>query len=212
MTLGGIILNKELKLKKIDELIKELSDYKNALEKDETYFFSEKLDTLIYNNDKNMSELFNFKNNKIKIEYGEFHKEKVETLLMTRSNKLFARCTIDGYTLTDDDGNVIIKSDYNLLEFLHEVESKYIIDDKYILELCKLNENREIIINFMKEFNYTSMHEYPGDLRFDFDYTYISFKYDNEEIEVIDPSLSLFDKFKEVSPQAVLSSISPLCF
>ena len=131
---------------------------------------------------------------------------------MTRINKLFAKCTLDGYTLTDDDGNTIIKPVERLLDFLNEIKQRYIIEEKYILELCKLNENREIIIDFMKDYNFNSMHEYPGDLRFDFDYTYISFKYDNEEIEVIDPSLTLFEQFKEVSPQAVLSSISPLCF
>ncbi|MGV3075447.1 hypothetical protein ACEE21_10030 [Clostridium baratii] len=131
---------------------------------------------------------------------------------MTRINKLFAKCTLDGYTLTDDDGNTIIKPVEKLLDFLNEIKQRYIIEEKYILELCKLNENREIIIDFMKDYNFNSMHEYPGDLRFDFDYTYISFKYDNEEIEVIDPSLTLFEQFKEVSPQAVLSSISPLCF
>lgn len=205
-------MNKELKLKKIDELINELYEYKSALENDESYYLSKKLDNIIYSNDKDLSELFNYKNKKIKIEYGEFHKENKETLLMTRINKLFAKYTIDGYTLIDDDGNTIIRPMERLLDFLHEIKQRYIIEEKYILELCKLNENREIIIDFMKDYNFDSMHEYPGDLRFDFDYTYISFKYDNEEIEVIDPSLTLFEQFKEVSPQAVLSSISPLCF
>lgn len=205
-------MNKELKLKKIDELINELYEYKSTLENDESYYLSEKLDRIIYSNDKDLAELFNYKNKKIKIEYGEFHKEKKETLLMTRINKLFAKCTLDGYTLTDDNGNTIIRPTEKLLDFLHEVKQRYIIEEKYILELCKLNENREIIIDFMKDYSFDSMHEYPGDLRFDFDFTYISFKYDNEEIEVIDPSLTLFEKFKEVSPQAVLSSISPLCF
>lgn len=205
-------MNKELKLKKIDELINELNEYKNALENDESYYLSKKLDSIIYSNDKDLTELFNYKNQKIKIEYGEFHKENKETLLMTRINKLFAKCTLDGYTLTDDDGNTVIKPVERLLDFLNEIKQRYIIEEKYILELCKLNENRKIIIDFMKDYNFNSMHEYPGDLRFDFDYTYISFKYDNEEIEVIDPSLTLFEKFKEISPQAVLSSISPLCF
>lgn len=205
-------MNKELKLKKIDELINELYEYKSALENDESYYLSEKLDRIICSSDKDLAELFNYKNKKIKIEYGEFHKENKETLLMTRINKLFAKYTIDGYTLIDDDGNTIIRPVERLLDFLHEIKQRYIIEEKYILELCKLNENREIIIDFMKDYNFDSMHEYPGDLRFDFDYTYISFKYDNEEIEVIDPSLTLFEQFKEVSPQAVLSSISPLCF
>ena len=64
----------------------------------------------------------------------------------------------------------------------------------------------------MKDYNYNSMSEYPGDLRFDFDFNYVSFKYDNDEIEVIDPTSEIYNKFSKLYPKAILSSIRPLGF
>ncbi len=205
-------MNKELKIKKIDELIKELNEYKTAIQENTTYFEAKKLDKLLADKDSNISELFNWKSEKIKIEYAEFKEDTKETILMSRDKNFFAKETIDGYEILDTNGNLIIKPINILSSFIIEIEKKFIIENKYILELCKLNSNRDIIINFMKDYDYNSIDESPGDIRFDFDCNYISFKYDNEEIEVIDPSLELFDKFKKVCPQAVLSSIQPLFF
>ncbi|MDQ0148611.1 hypothetical protein ACFO6R_01325 [Eubacterium multiforme] len=205
-------MNKELKIKKIDELIKELNEYKTAIESDITYFEAKKLDKLMYDKDKDVSELFNWKSKKIKIEYAEFKEDTKETILMSNDKNFFAKETIDGYEIIDSEGNIIIHPLDILSYFIIEVEKIFIIENKYIIELCKLNSNRDIIINFMKDYDYDSIDESPGDIRFDFDCNYISFKYDNEEIEVIDPSLELFHKFKKVCPQAVLSSIKPLCF
>lgn len=205
-------MNKELKIKKIDELIKELTEYKLAIEKGVPYFEEQKLDKLIYDKEKSVEELFNWKSSKIKIEYTEYTDSKHEAVLMSRTENFFAKDTLDGYEVVDGNGNAIIRPLERLSDFVAEAQNKFIIDEKYILELCKLNKNRQLIIDFMKDYKYDSMNESPGDIRFDFDCNYISFKYDNEEIEVIDPSLELFDKFKEVCPQAVISSISPLCF
>ena len=205
-------MNKELKIKKINELIKELNEYKTAIQENTTYSEAKKLDKLLDYKDRNISELFNWKSEKIKIEYAEFKEDTKETILMSRDKNFFAKETIDGYEILDADGNLIIKPINILSSFIIEIEKKFIIENKYILELCKLNSNRDIIINFMKDYDFNSIDESPGDIRFDFDCNYISFKYDNEEIEVIDPSFELFDKFKKVCPQAVLSSIQPLFF
>lgn len=205
-------MNKELKIKKINELIKELNEYKACIEKDTTYKDEEKLDKLLYDKEKNADELFNWKFSKIKIEYAEYDNKKHETLLMSIDENYFAKDIVDGYNVVDEKGNFIIRPLERFNHFITEIQDKFMIDEKYIIELCKLNKNRQIILDFMKNYKYDSIAESPGDIRFDFDCNYISFKYDNDEIEVIDPSLEIFNEFKKVYPQAVISTISPLCF
>ena len=205
-------MNKELKVKKIDELIKELSEYKSALLEDIPYENSKALDKLIIDKDKNISELFNWSSEKIRIEYAEFSEEKKEVLLMSLNNSFLAKEIINGYVISDIDGNVVVPSTKIFSNFIAEIRKKFFIEEKYIIELCKLNENRQLIVNFMKDYNYNSMSEYPGDLRFDFDFNYVSFKYDNDEIEVIDPTSEIYNKFSKLYPKAILSSIRPLGF
>lgn len=205
-------MNKELKVKKIDELIKELSEYKSALLEDIPYENSKALDKLIIDKDKNISELFNWSSEKIRIEYAEFSEEKKEVILMSLNTSFLAKEIVNGYVVSDMEGNVIVASTKIFSNFIAEIRKKFFIEEKYIIELCKLNENRQLIVNFMKDYNYNSMSEYPGDLRFDFDFNYISFKYDNDEIEVIDPTSEIYNKFSKLYPKAVLSSIRPLGF
>lgn len=205
-------MNKELKVKKIDELIKELTEYKSALLEDIPYENSQKLDKLIIDRDNNISDLFNWKSEKIKIEYAEFSEKNKEVILMSMNDSFMAKEISNGYIISDINGNVIVPSTKIFSNFIAEARKKFLIEEKYILELCKLNENRQLIVNFMKDYNYNSMSEYPGDLRFDFDLNYVSFKYDNDEIEVIDPTSEIYDKFSKLYPKAVLSSIRPLGF
>ncbi|MDO5039338.1 hypothetical protein [Clostridium sp.] len=205
-------MNKELKVKKIDELIKELSEYKSALLEDIPYENSKALDKLIIDKDKNISELFNWSSEKIRIEYAEFSEEKKEVILMSLNTSFLAKEIVNGYVVSDMEGNVIVASTKIFSNFIAEIRKKFFIEEKYIIELCKLNENRQLIVNFMKDYNYNSMSEYPGDLRFDFDFNYVSFKYDNDEIEVIDPTSEIYNKFSKLYPKAVLSSIRPLGF
>ena len=205
-------MNKELKVKKIDELIKELSKYKSALLEDIPYENSKALDKLIIDKDKNISELFNWSSEKIRIEYAEFSEEKKEVILMSLNTSFLAKEIVNGYVVSDMEGNVIVASTKIFSNFIAEIRKKFFIEEKYIIELCKLNENRQLIVNFMKDYNYNSMSEYPGDLRFDFDFNYVSFKYDNDEIEVIDPTSEIYNKFSKLCPKAVLSSIRPLGF
>ncbi len=205
-------MNKELKVKKIDELIKELSEYKSALLEDIPYENSKALDKLIIDKDKNISELFNWSSEKIRIEYAEFSEEKKEVILMSLNTSFLAKEIVNGYVVSDMEGNVIVASTKIFSNFIAEIRKKFFIEEKYIIELCKLNKNRQLIVNFMKDYNYNSMSEYPGDLRFDFDFNYVSFKYDNDEIEVIDPTSEIYNKFSKLYPKAVLSSIRPLGF